>query len=361
MGLTIKWDITYKCNLFCKHCINGELLNNRAKEIDLTDIKVIIDKIDEETKIDYVHMLGGEPTVRGDFLEICEHFEERKINFGFNTNCVKFNDKWLDILLNNKNFRSLVVSIEGPNPTINDSIRGKDVYNNIIENVKKIISYKKRNNFEYPEIKVNTVVSKANKEYICEMFDLCVSLGVDKLDLLQLIEQGNAKEQDVSLTFEEELNLVRKVGEKYSEVKDRLQVNAKFVRPIAKIYCEKVLKLDFPSVEHGCMAGTKFSFMNNRGEIYPCDRFLSHHLKGNNRKEYNLVNRNFKEVWGKDEFNIIYERTMGNEFEQKCKPCNKCAFFRKTCFPCCFLFDNKLESYIMTRCQKYFDLIEIGE
>lgn len=33
MGVTIKWDITYKCNLNCNHCINGKYHNKDYKKI----------------------------------------------------------------------------------------------------------------------------------------------------------------------------------------------------------------------------------------------------------------------------------------------------------------------------------------
>ena len=39
MSVTIKWDITYKCNLNCNHCINGKYLNKDYDEIDLETIK----------------------------------------------------------------------------------------------------------------------------------------------------------------------------------------------------------------------------------------------------------------------------------------------------------------------------------
>lgn len=69
MGLIIKWDCTYSCNLNCKHCINGDFLNDTKEELDVTSFEKIIEDIENTYKIDYLHMLGGEPTTRKDFFE----------------------------------------------------------------------------------------------------------------------------------------------------------------------------------------------------------------------------------------------------------------------------------------------------
>ena len=44
MGLSIKWDITYRCNLKCDHCINGEYLSDSEDEISYEGIRNIVDK-----------------------------------------------------------------------------------------------------------------------------------------------------------------------------------------------------------------------------------------------------------------------------------------------------------------------------
>lgn len=42
MGITIKWDCTYKCNLNCTHCINGDFLGKTDDEMNLTEIKKVL-------------------------------------------------------------------------------------------------------------------------------------------------------------------------------------------------------------------------------------------------------------------------------------------------------------------------------
>ena len=45
MGLTIKWDSTYMCNLNCKHCINGDYLGDISIELNYEEFENIIKDI----------------------------------------------------------------------------------------------------------------------------------------------------------------------------------------------------------------------------------------------------------------------------------------------------------------------------
>lgn len=357
MGLSIKWDITYKCNLFCKHCINGDLLNNKSEELRTEEVYSIIDNISNSVEIDYIHFLGGEPTVRSDLSKIFTYLSEKNINFGFNTNCINFNsEKYKDILLN-KNFKYIVVSLEGPNAEINDLIRGKNVFKKILINLKDIIQFKKNNNLDF-KIRVNTVISRTNYNYILEMIDFCVSLGVDELDLLELIIQGNAQNLDISINEEEEVRLVEGIAIKNQEVKDKLRINPKFARPMAKEYAEQVLGLEFPDVYHHCSAGMNFAFINNLGYLYPCDRYLSKELEGKNIEDYNLKDKKFFEVWGEKDFDIPFKSLENIEYENQYNPCNRCKYFKKSCFPCFLVFNDLEKKHNISGCNKYFKLID---
>ncbi|MBE6050902.1 MAG: radical SAM protein [Clostridium sp.] len=357
MGLNLKWDVTYKCNLFCKHCINASLLSNSVNELETNEIKSIVEKICSNVDIDYIHFLGGEPTTRKDLVEIFDFLEQKNIYFGFNTNCINFKLEKYEKVLKNKKLRNIIVSIEGPNAQINDSIRGKNVFDIIIRNLKSIIKFKKDNNLNQFIITVNTVVSKANYEYIIDMIDFCIEIGVDELVLLQLIKQGNAESSDACLTTDEEIDLVGRIAKYYQEVKDKLIITPKFVRPIAKEYCEKVLGLPFPVAGHTCGAGTNFAFLNNLGYMYPCDRYLYNKIGGKTNKNHSLKDNNFFDVWSNLDFNEAFEVTEGKEYEVNLEPCNRCKFFKNQCYPCYLTVDLKNKKEVKD-CSKFFELIE---
>lgn len=358
MGLNIKWDITYKCNLYCAHCINGKLLRNHSKDLETNEIFNIIDKISSSVKVDYIHLLGGEPTCRKDLVEVTNYLSKKNIDFGFNTNCINFVAEKNKELLLNKNFRNLVVSLEGPTAEINDLIRGKNVFDKTIKNLQSIIEFKKNNDIKQLKVIVNTVVSRTNYESIIDMIDFCIALGVDELDLLQLIVQGNAEQLTISMNPEEELQLVERIAKKYGEIKDKITIIPKFVRPMVKDYCKEVLGLPFPEVYHGCSAGMTFMFMNNEGYIYPCDRYLSSAMQGVNEDRFNLAKNEFFQVIKEKEFDIPFQNVESLEYETKYEPCNKCSHLKKDCFPCFLIFDELETPYHINNCDLYLEKIE---
>ena len=82
--LTVLWDITYACNLKCKHCLTSA--GDRLKdELSLEEVKEIIDQI-VDMKVFNICFLGGEPLMRNDFLEILEYATKSNIGITFSTN-----------------------------------------------------------------------------------------------------------------------------------------------------------------------------------------------------------------------------------------------------------------------------------
>lgn len=359
MGLTVKWDITYKCNLNCGHCLNGGFLDNKQEEINLIDIKNIIDKL-SKINTDYVHLLGGEPTFRKDFIDICNYFDEKNIKFGFNTNGLNIMTDKVSPVMFNKSLRNIVFSLEGPTAEINDKIRGKNVFKPVVNNIKKVIDIKNKNKLDDLSITINTVVSNQNYDYIMDMLDFCLELGANEFNLLQLIEDGNAKNKNLKISDEQELELVKNIAYKYKEVKDKIKINTKFVMPIAEDYCKEVLNLDFPKFSHECGAGTTFSFINNKGELFPCDKYINSVRDSLEPLENSLLNNDFYNIWSKEVFAEPFELSKGVDYYKKYTPCNKCHHLRKDCFPC-IVFGFNEESHRVSACEKYFDFLNNKE
>ncbi|WDV48296.1 radical SAM protein [Clostridiaceae bacterium M8S5] len=352
----LKWDITYKCNLYCKHCLNSKLLDNKVEELNTSEIKNIIDDISGEVPIDYIHILGGEPTFRKDFIEITNYMGDKDIRFGFNTNGLNIKiEKFRDVYLN-KSLKNIVISLEGPNAMINDKIRGKNVFDIVIKNVKSLVKFKKENNLDHFYITINTVISKTNYDYVLDMVDFCIELGVDDLNLLALLPMGNA-DNNMAITDEQELKLVKNLSIKYNQVKDKLKIVPKFARPIIIDYCREILGVDFPEITHGCGAGTTFAFLNNLGQLSPCDRFFYTYVKEDEKDKFSIKDKKFFEVWNDNVFNIPYQLTEGSSFYTKYKPCNECKYLGNKCYPC-FIPHQKDEEVKVSQCIKYFEMLK---
>lgn len=163
MAVNIKWDITYKCNLNCAHCLNGDFLGDIDQELNLAEIKDIVHSIKDEIDINYISLLGGEPTTRKDFMDICSFFEDEKIYFTFNTNALLLDEEKCIKLSNFKYLKGIVFSIEGPNEYLNDKIRGKKVFNIINNRIKMFNKYKNINKSN-AKITCNTVLTRRKQK-----------------------------------------------------------------------------------------------------------------------------------------------------------------------------------------------------
>lgn len=176
--------------------------------------------------------------------------------------------------------------------------------------------------------------------------------------LLQLIEQGNAKDSNISLNFEEERKVVEEIAKKYQSIKGKLSITPRFTYPIVEKYCKEILGLDFPKTIHGCGAGTNFSYINNRGELYPCDRYKEEIIQKNSKSEISLVNNEFYTIWGLNGFDDIYKITEGNSFYNNLYPCNQCENLRNTCYPCPLTVDINGKEKVELICSKYLKIID---
>ncbi|WP_300410739.1 radical SAM protein [Lagierella sp.] len=326
MGITVKWDITYKCNLNCRHCINGDFLNKSKEELTYNEILDIIDSISNEVEIDYIHFLGGEPTVRTDFFDICKYLNENQIHFGFNTNCLKLKGELLNKLKNLKYLDCITISLEGPNEKINDQIRGKRVFRKIKKSIDEINKFTEKK----PKITINTVVSKLNYKHIKEIIEFCIFNEISELTLLELVEIGNAQGENMGLSYNQKWEVLKCIDQKLKESSTELKIIPKFVRQLTIDAFNIIENGNLPNVKHGCGAGLDFVFIDNRGNCFSCDGIRNAKLQEN---DLNIVEKDFKYAWHDKSFSQIFEKLESEEYN-KTEPCINCLHFKKSCIPC---------------------------
>lgn len=357
--MNIKWDITYKCNLHCAHCVNGNYLGKIKGELNIEEIEKILGEL--KGKVKYIHLLGGEPFAREDFLEITKILERNGINFGVNTNGLKLYSKELrENLVKNMMLKNLVFSIEGPNAEINDSIRGKNVFHHIVPNMREVINLKRESERNDLIITVNTVLSKRNIKYIKDMIYFCVDCGVNEFNLLQLIPEGNAKDGTECISLEEELEIIRLVADLYPDVKDKLKIIPRFTTPLARIYAKEVLAKEFPKVKLACGAGCEFFYIDNKGILYPCDRMKEYVDK---EEKYSLKMNQFDNLIENEAFNKAFEITEKIAKENPPYPCEQCPLYYKDCIPCPAIIKKKKDEgkgITIKNCTYFINAIKEG-
>jgi ubiquinone biosynthesis O-methyltransferase len=185
------------CNLRCKHCFisAGEV---KKEEMSTDEIKALVDEA-EALGVFRFYFTGGEPFLREDIFDLIEYV-------------LRLNKNELIILSNGTLFKgvllkkikkfkksnlSLQVSLDGPNPEINDAIRGKGSFLKAVEGLKGLIR------IGVTPI-VTTAITNVNVEHVREITELIAKLGVKDHHILWLQNSGRASKNPDGLTVSSE-------------------------------------------------------------------------------------------------------------------------------------------------------------
>jgi len=130
-------ELSYKCNLFCKHCYNDK--DDQKTEIDFETAKKIIDDA-VKLGVGSIYISSGECTINKNFLKIIEYIRSKRISFTFASNGQELydNKELLDKIIKLSPHR-IKLSLYSMNPEVHDNITGvKGSCLKTIEVIKKL-------------------------------------------------------------------------------------------------------------------------------------------------------------------------------------------------------------------------------
>lgn len=207
--ISIKLNITRKCNLRCNHCF----INEYQEEMPIEHIFDLIDDF-HKNKLPILFLTGGEPFVHNDLIDILTYLKNTSINVNLATNGTLINES-LGKQLADLNINSIQVSIDGHDEVYNDHIRGEGAFAKAIYGIKILLA----NDIN---VTIAHVINKKNLKYIDEMIQLCVNLEVRKIRFeLYLPINTDVKNDDLalsSLDIKQIHTCLEKVESKYSNV-----------------------------------------------------------------------------------------------------------------------------------------------
>lgn len=242
--------VNYLCGLRCNHCFIGELLNSNV-EMPLELAKSIVDK-SKSNGVKSITLLGGEPTLYSQIINLINHIVENEIVIRIVTNGQKSYQKLISNL--SKNILSklhVCFSIDGSTGTVHDFIRGKGTFLNLVNSIELTSS----KNILYSGI---TSISKDNYYDAASIISLCSKYKMEYLNVHYVTDRGFAKKEKV-LSVEEWLKLCEIIEKEITDVPVRIEKT--FVPISDQITCEVINKRNL--------------IVDPLGKIYGCTMFMN--------------------------------------------------------------------------------------
>jgi MoaA/NifB/PqqE/SkfB family radical SAM enzyme len=176
-------DPTNGCNLGCPLCPTGLGASNRKKGVlKFEQFKIIIDEIK-----DYcieLHLYNwGEPTLNKSLVEMISYAKKFGIWSRISSNLsLNYKDSYLDELVVS-GLGLLHVDIDGIDQQVYEKYRKKGNLNLVLNNVKKILEIKKKNNSKEPVLELSMLAMKQNEHQHEDFLKMAKNLGVDQVNI----------------------------------------------------------------------------------------------------------------------------------------------------------------------------------
>ncbi len=312
----VVWDVTYACNLRCKHCYAtaGKPLPDELSTEEALDA---IDKLNR-LGVTIISFSGGEPLVRKDIYELIGYAREKGIYVALATNGTLISEEVAE-KLKNAGVGYVQISIDGRKET-HEGFRGiRGCYDRAVEGIKNCV---KQGFF----VNVSMTVTKYNYNDVSYVISLCEELGVDWFMHYNFIPTGRGVEiANMDITPEQREELLKMLYKKNFESKISLLSTAPQFARIALQYKEGFIPTHFYNISAGerlkelaefiggCGAGRFYMSMRANGDIQPCVFFP---LKIGNIRD--MSGRDLEELWRKNE---VFEKLRNKDLIESCGSC----------------------------------------
>lgn len=202
-------EITSKCNLACKYCF-AESGGKSSKELEYVTIQTIIEGLAALGNSHFL-IMGGEPTLHRDFLQIVDFVKKKGLQVGFSTNGLKLTDSFCQKIAALGIKYNVYVSLDTIDSVEYKNITGRDRLAKVISGMQNL----KNHGVEFA---ISCVVIRQNIEFLEDIYQFAEVNGASFLNLIRFNVEGrgveNKDEMGVKLaTFNEKCDeLISKHG-----------------------------------------------------------------------------------------------------------------------------------------------------
>lgn len=323
----VRWDITNKCNLKCRHCQAFTYYEENSLSSDLTTEQAIyvIDQL-AECSVEKVVLLGGEPLLRRDLVEILKYMSSKGIRASINTNGILLDNFLVEDIL--ENVESIIVSVDGVLEEEHDQLRGVGTYNKTIENIGKLIEKKNGQT-----IGISYVINKYNAKSSSKICDFVNGLNVDFCNIDIVHRTGNANDYwgMIGLSDVEMVQSVMELIENWDFASKAILVPRMFSNKFRDMLTKSIgVRLNDKFV---CEApGITSIYILNNGVVVP-SQFLAYSEESKGFNSWSILEKSIDEIVQNNDFKKflkLYEKKLYKDFYV---PCKDCEYSGKQCKP----------------------------
>lgn len=273
------FELTYRCNLRCIHCLIPESYRSAEGELTTEEVFDVIDQLADAGTLD-IALTGGEPLVREDFLAIVEYARKRNMALSLISNGTLIEENIAE-KFKRLYFQNIAISVYGITPHTHESVTGiPGSFHRTMNAVKILTAYGLK-------VNIKTTVMKQNLQELPKIFEWCQKekLGFEAFPLIEVSLDGST--ENIRWRLDDE------------EMKVYLRWESETLEYL-------------PALDHKCNAGLNMVSVSPHGEVYPCVALKI--PAGNLKKE------KFEQIWQLAPI-LVKLRSMKFTDFKKCPEC----------------------------------------
>jgi len=293
LPMTIQWEITETCNLNCVHCYADATQIPKTNELNLKEVSTLI-KTFSDYGVQSIHLLGGEPFMRDDLIQIIKTMTDLGIACHISTNGTLIDEKMGKKLSTFENI-TIDLSLDGICPNAHDSFRGVPGTFKKVKNALKILTH------HNVDLNLTSVLGTQNISDVNELITIAIEYNATRIQLLTFSKTGRGGQINKKWGFNlDEIPKIRKqLINLIIEYIDKIYIDVPFMG-LSPLSFRLFEILNYPGFENyydflfGCNAGLTKMTVDSSGTLMLCPQVRKRF--GNLRKmdfirAWELINR----------------------------------------------------------------------
>jgi len=174
--LFVSWEFTSACNFRCKHCLYNAGDYSAKNDLSPEKAMAVADELINDFSIVRVSLTGGEIFTRPDIMDIIRKFKENNVALRLLSNAALLNDRLIDELaeIMDPKMDAIKISLDGANEEIYRRVRNTDLFNKVIQNIKRLVDKK-------VEVCTACALNTINYKEGYDIYKLSCDLGVGSI------------------------------------------------------------------------------------------------------------------------------------------------------------------------------------